>query len=132
MVFRVELDKMVTTFPMTLTFLMLSHHVNYREKNHDEPQATRQVVSNSHPVIESFADKIEKNHYGKLSSADAGSRLRMLPNCLSNYRYGICGNIQNCLANFPYFFPVTNACSANAKELAEEFECEAIKECTDP
>ena len=118
---------------MTLIFLMLSHHVNYREKNQDEPQATRQVVSNSHPVIEIFAGKIEKNNYGKLSSADAGPRLRMLPNCLSNYRYGICGNIENCLANFPYFFPVTtSACSANAKALANEFECEAIKECTDP
>ena len=67
------------------------------------------------------------------SSADAGSRLRMLPNGLSDYSHGICGNVENCLADFPYFFLICSACSANAKELADEFECEAsIKENTKP
>ena len=92
------------------------------------------MVSKSFGVVEIFADKIEKNHYhGNFSSVDAGSRLHILPNGLRDYRHGICGNVENCLADyFPYFFPVCSACSANAKELADEFECEAIKECTDP
>ena len=38
-----QLKPMTTAFPtidMTLTFLMLCHHVNYRQRNPDEPQET--------------------------------------------------------------------------------------------